>query len=200
MKILNLGCGYPRLKPPFLNLDNLHAMFAPDSPERQHLDKERNYVNHDVLSGPLPFGDGEFDAVLASHFFEHFDAQDGLRIMVECKRIIRNGGALVASVPNASYFRSVYAEDRNENWESLFGVVDKPNPIPTFFEAALWFNEHKAILTEDALWCYFTRAGFTGHGQGPWQDQLGESVRNVIVPVLANNRPKFSLVMAGVKE
>lgn len=161
MKLLNLGCGNTRSPEPFwTNLDDLRSQLAIGEASRTALDAESNYINFDVSSGPLPFDDNSFAGVLASHFFEHFDAQEGLRIMRDCRRILMPGGTLMVSVPDASYFRAVYPHDRNENWPALFDTTDPANPIPTFFEAALWFEQHKVIMTEDAVWCYFVRAGF----------------------------------------
>jgi predicted SAM-dependent methyltransferase len=196
MRLLNLGCGYPRIEgEEWVNLDTLKAQLPPGSPELANLCAEQNYVEHD-LSQPLPFQDNEFDGVLASHVFEHFDAQEGLRIMRECHRVLKSGGVLLVSVPDASYFRKVYPEDRVANWPRLFGQTDPENPIPTFFEAALWFDQHKAILTEDALWCYFTMAGFDVPRQFDgieWND-----TERAMIPKL--NRRKFSVEMLGYKE
>lgn len=144
-----------------------------------------------MQSGPFPFPDEHFDGLIFCHVFEHFDAQLGLRVMQECRRILRSGGVLLVSVPNASYFREVYHHDRNENWPELFDVTDPANPIPTFFEAALWFDQHRMIFTQDALWCFLKRAGFdTSSPAKP-------DVIDAMQPLL--NRRKFSVELFGVK-
>lgn len=197
MKLLNLGCGYPRIEgEEWLNLDNLLSQLTDGTPEKDNLLKETNYVEHDILAGPLPFGADEFDGVLASHVFEHFDCQQSVAIMRDCRRILKPGGVLLVSVPNASYFRKVYPEDNVRNWPRLFGQTDPENPIPTFFEAALWFDQHKAILTEDALWAYFVRARFTVprlFDGIEWND-----VERAMIPKL--NRREFSIEMLGYRE
>lgn len=197
MKLLNLGCGFPRLEgDEWVNLDNLRSQLPDGSVELANLNGESNYVEHDILSGPLPFEPDSFDGILASHCFEHWDCQQALRIMVECKRVLKIGGALLVSVPDAAYFRNVYPDDRVRNWPRLFGVTDPENPIPTFFQAALWFDQHRAILTEDALWCYFTRAGFDvprAVDGNQWND-----VERAMVAHL--NRREFSVEMLGYKD
>jgi predicted SAM-dependent methyltransferase len=194
MKLLNLGCGATRPKgPEWVNLDNLHAQFPdPEKHERAELDREPNYVNFEVLSGPLPFADETFDGVLASHFFEHFDCQEALSIMLDCKRVLKSGGDLLVSVPDAEYFLRVYDRDRNENWQELFGVTDPKNPIPTFFEAALWFSEHKAIIDSTVLRSYFTRANLI---------ILGVNETSLAVSAMSHhlNREPFSLVLSAYK-
>lgn len=190
MRLLNLGCGGDRLPDPWVNFDTLHTLFLSGSPERAQLDAVPNYVDGNLLD-PLPFDDNTFDGVLLSHVLEHFNCQDAVKILEECKRILHHGGVVVASVPDASYFRRVYPIDRNANWPQLFGVTDPKNPIPTFFEAALWFNEHFAILTQDALWAYFVRAGLEP------RETLDTEVTQAIIPHL--NRLEFSLVMKATR-
>lgn len=208
MKILNLGCGAERPQgKEWTNLDDLHAQLPAGEGARDNLDKETNYVNFDVMSGPLPFEADTFDGILASHFFEHFDAQQAVATMEDCRRILKPGGALLVSVPDAGYFRKVYSRDRNENWVELFDTHDPGNTWPTFFRAALWFEQHKVLLTEDSLWCYFVRSGFNTVGiirpistvspetevkQADCAEAFGK-----MLPLL--NRRKFSVEMIGVK-
>lgn len=160
MKLLNLGCGNTRPdSPEWVNVDTLHSILLPGTPERAGLDALSNYVDADI-SKPLPFPDATFAGAILSHVIEHFDAQAGLRLLREVLRILMPGGTILASVPDASYFRMAYPEDRVENWPRLFDVTDPNNPGPTFLSRALWFEEHFAILTEDSLWCYLVQAGF----------------------------------------
>ncbi len=53
---------------------------------------------------PLPFEDGSFDAVVAGELFEHLQFPDAL--VAEIARVLRSGGVLVGSVPNAFRIQS----------------------------------------------------------------------------------------------
>lgn len=203
MKLLNLGCGGIRsLTEEWTNLDDLHSQLPKGSGARNNLDAEPNYVNFVMGIKPLPFADGSFDGILFAHCLEHFDAQQGLSIMQNCHRLLKPGGSLLVSVPDASYFRKVYPEDRNENWPRLFDVTDPKNPIPTFFQAALWFEQHKVILTEDSLWAYFVMAGFTAGLVYRCSDpaNLPECDLSALNYMMKHiDRIPFSLIMLGMK-
>lgn len=205
MKLLNLGCGGDRHPEPWVNVDNLFAIFEPGRPERTQLHNEPNYVNADITK-PLPFPDETFNVVLFSHCLEHFPAQQGLKILMEIRRVLKTGCSVIVSVPDASYFRTVFPEDRNENWPRLFDTTDPKNPIPTFFEAALFFNEHDVILTEDAVWCYLKRAGFDvisniGIVLSAFYESAGrtEDRQAACAAIAKLNRLKFSLIMEARK-
>lgn len=221
MKLLNLCCGANRvLSDEWTNLDQLRATLQPGTPERFHLDQELNYVEHNVLTGALPFEDETFDGICASHCLEHWPCEEGAAVMMECRRVLKPGGVLLVSVPDASYFRKVHDEDTPENAVRLFGEpIHLPDGENTFTGYALWCpGRHKAILTEDALWHYFKRAGF-GHVSRVYLDAKAKETPDqkwwscherigdfesamlgmcLMVPVL--NRLPFSLVMCGVKE
>jgi SAM-dependent methyltransferase len=53
---------------------------------------------------PLPFADGRFDAVVAGELLEHLQFPDAL--VSEARRVLRPGGMLVGSVPNAFRLQS----------------------------------------------------------------------------------------------
>lgn len=49
---------------------------------------------------PLPLATGSLGTVFASNFFEHFTQEDGARILLELRRVLRPGGRLIIVQPN----------------------------------------------------------------------------------------------------
>ena len=94
MKLLNIGCG-ASFHADWVNLDA-----APVSPA----------VRAHDLAEPLPFADGHFAAVYASHVLEHFDPAGGLRLLRECLRVLEPGGVARIVVPDLEGIARAYLQ------------------------------------------------------------------------------------------
>jgi SAM-dependent methyltransferase len=53
-----------------------------------------------VGSGPLPFAEGDFDAVTLIELIEHLPEEENLALLREALRVLRPGGKLLVSTPN----------------------------------------------------------------------------------------------------
>ena len=51
--------------------------------------------------GRLDFEDASFDFILSEHFLEHLNLPDALALLRECRRLLRPGGIIRTSVPDA---------------------------------------------------------------------------------------------------
>lgn len=204
MKLLNVGCGGNRPQDPhWWNLDELQKHLKPGTPERINLDKEPRYVEQDVTAGKMPFDADSFDGVLASHVVEHLSAHAAVWMLEDCRRILKPGGLLVVSVPDAEYFLKVHNRDTPENAVELFGEpISKDEPWQkSFFNYALFHREHQQILTHDSLKCLLIKAGF-GDGafciseEFPMQADKDPAFREIEKIM---NRRKFSVELVAIK-
>jgi SAM-dependent methyltransferase len=64
----------------------------------------------------LPFADASFDLITAFEVIEHL--QDGNQLLAEARRVLRPGGVLLVSTPNATY----YAQTRSQTGPNPFHV------------------------------------------------------------------------------
>jgi predicted SAM-dependent methyltransferase len=205
MKFLNIGCGAMRppyneecgvpkhligdINTPWLNMDTLRDSFKdPLCLEMVLLSKEFNYIEHD-LRKPMPFLDGHFDGILASHVLEHLDLQETLVILNECKRVLKDGGVLRISVPDAERFYSLSLKEK-------IGPVNWGEPGRegvSFMRYALFFEQHKQVFSKQVLFCYLLETDFSAFSEVKFQQ--------TICPGLADldNRERFSLFVEAVK-
>jgi predicted SAM-dependent methyltransferase len=61
------------------------------------------------LREPLPFPDDSAELIHAEHFLEHVSPGDALRLLRECRRLLRPGGLLSLAVPDAGLQLEAYA-------------------------------------------------------------------------------------------
>lgn len=196
MKLLNVGCGGQRPGPPWVNLDTLQAQLAVGTPERTNLDKEPNYVECDLLTQSIPFPNEYFDGILLQHVLEHFTCHDAVDVILSCKAVLKPGGVLVASVPNADYFIQVHGDDDVKNAVVLFGEPISEPEHKTFFSYALFHRDHKQILNRSGLWALLRRAAFD-HSSIRSYARHDDTIYPEIV--MQFNRLKFSSILYAYK-
>ncbi len=94
MFVLNIGCGGSA---EFLNSFEIWGNVNIDI--RKPIKRIENFVQSDVYS--LPFPDNFFDKVLFLEVLEHLDKPS--QALTEIKRVLRCGGMLISSTPNAQF-------------------------------------------------------------------------------------------------
>lgn len=198
MKLLNVGCGGQRPQEEhWYNLDNLRAKLKPGTPERTNLDKEERYFECDLNRGPIPFEADTFDGVALVHVIEHFSCHDAVNVLAECRRVMKPGGLLVVSVPDAEYFLSVYDQDTKDRAIELFGEPIHDDWRNSFFDYALFRHDHEQILTRPAMKCLMLKARFIVIRDFSISQAMVDERMLELFKVL--NRRKFSLEMVAIK-
>lgn len=72
----------------------------------------------------FPFKDQSVDQIYSSHFFEHFSYRQLKFLLSECHRVLKPGGEIWVSVPNAALFVNAYNQGSNESVKSLMAHPD----------------------------------------------------------------------------
>ena len=102
-RVLDLGCRSGALSRHFLDGNEVVGLDV----DRVALAKAAELGIEPVVTDaedPLPFPDGSFDAVVAGELLEHLRFPDA--VVNEARRVLRPGGVIVGSVPNAFRLQS----------------------------------------------------------------------------------------------
>lgn len=155
-RILDAGCGSGPL---FAALRERGATVTGIDQSEGMLAKARRRLGDDAdlrvadLAEPLPFGDAEFDDVMASLTLHYL--RDWAPTLAELRRVLKPGGRLIASVNHPMMVNLTHRQE---------------GPRPDYFEPYTWTDEfelrgHKARMTFwnkplHAMTDAFTAAGF----------------------------------------
>lgn len=99
---LHIGCGRNYFNG-WINIDN---------------NSDNNITKLDLnldLRNPLPFKDDSVDFIYNEHFLEHLTAAEGLKALIEFRRILKPGGILRIAMPDLKDMINLYL---NDNWKS----------------------------------------------------------------------------------
>lgn len=200
MILLNIGCGEVQPREPWINVDR----------DPHTANRGGHHVCMDIASGPWHWEDNSVDGIAASHIFEHLDAHLLQKVLEQCYRVLKPGGVLRCTVPDASYFRQVFAKDSPANAEELFGEPIRHPDYQTFTGWALFlYDDHRQVFTEDSLWMSLVNREYPPTKTQSWLPEnvvrapYQKSTRpgHYCAEMLASidNRPHFSLHMEAFK-
>lgn len=123
-------------------------------------------ISHDLRNG-IPFPSDSVDQIYTSHMFEHIPFRDLLVILDECYRVLKKGGELSVSVPDAGRYIVAYAEGRyfnraNKGYQPAVtctgSLLDQVNYIA-------YMNQlHKYMFDEENLVNTLKKAPFSSVG------------------------------------
>jgi len=137
MKILDLGCGENKIKGA-IGLDNVNLKSVD--------------IVHDLIHFPYPFESKSIDIIYLRHVIEHFDINDINKILIECHRILINGGKIEISVPHTfsiaaytdithktfftfnsgNYFDKNHSKSYYKDWEQHWTLINTDCDVTWF--------------------------------------------------------------------
>jgi predicted SAM-dependent methyltransferase len=147
------------------------------------------------LSTGLPFPDSSCAAVFSEHFIEHITKPDAARLLSECYRILKPGGILRVSTPDAELFLRSYAGDQEFLAHPSFSQaidtpVDRVNYMMREYGLHLWSYD------EELLTLMLKRAGF----DSIVRQRFGISLHPRMNDIDFGDREFESLYLEAVKE
>jgi SAM-dependent methyltransferase len=125
-----LGCvlGYPEVRGAYLGEPGHINKSAAWSQGKVIFECETDLFN--VEKDRFPYPDGHFDLVLACEIIEHL-WRDPMFMLVECARVLCDGGALIVTTPNVTSCTSVartLTADQNPQIYSLYPWAESESP------------------------------------------------------------------------
>jgi predicted SAM-dependent methyltransferase len=120
-----------------------------------------NIRRHDVERG-LPFPAKSAEAIYSSHMLEHLAHDSALRVLRECRRVVRDDGVVRIAVPDFAEMVARYNEDTDADLfirESLMGVEVRPRGLRRLL-GFVTGAKHKWLYDERSLGHLFEEAGF----------------------------------------
>ena len=125
--------------------------------------KDGNDLSLDITK-PLPFPDNSVDRIYSSHTFEHFSYPRPMTdVLGECMRVLKPGGWIRISVPDASIYLKGYLGNDGfdaETWCVVKSAVYGISKIDCANYMAYMNGEHRHMFDEENLVTILRRAGF----------------------------------------
>lgn len=152
--VLDVGCRYGALTRTYLAGNHVVGIDVDRWAlnEAARLGIETHWVDAEQ---PLPFEDGTFDVVVAGELLEHM--RDPAALVAEARRVLRPGGTLVGSVPNAFRlknrlrFLTGRKPERDPTHLHLFSPADVRALLDRFEEQRLHFISSRFLRLHPPL-------------------------------------------------
>ncbi len=151
LRKLHIGCGRNVLEG-WLNSD-----LYPRAKTILHLDATR----------PFPLEDDWLDYIFSEHMIEHVPYSEGVYMLGECHRVLRDGGSVRISTPNLEFLLGLYGGERSQQEnEYIQWMTDRYLPDAPYCEDVFIINNHMRrwghcfIYDEKTLRAAMEKAGF----------------------------------------
>jgi predicted SAM-dependent methyltransferase len=149
---LNLGCYVMMFHYGWTNVDILDlSEFAKDNIYR--------FIRSDLTAGFPGAPSDTVELIYMSHLIEHLGAKEGLFLLGECRRVLKPGGLIRVSCPDAKKITQMYAENRLSEFEEINDGCGKFVPNVQKLHNLLYEN-HKVVYDEELLAKVLKEAGF----------------------------------------
>lgn len=141
--------------------------------------KFEGFINIDALPGadmvldltqPLPFGQSTVTAIYSEHFIEHITQAQAIRLLRECRRILKPHGVVRIATPDLAQIVADYNNRYTHREYVRFGMDWIDNPCEQLNMAMRWWG-HQWVYDEEELGRIGRMAGLAVKGRY----KIGES-------------------------
>lgn len=167
---LHVGCGNNILDG-WLNSD-----YSPISNKVLYLDATKKY----------PFKTGSFNYVFSEHLIEHIAYSDGLFMLQECHRVLRDNGKIRISTPDLKFLIDLYKNEKSKLQKDYIKYsTDRFIEYAPFYQDTFVINNffrnwgHQFIYDEKTLRFLLEKAGFVNITRCNLNESTEDSLRNL---------------------
>jgi SAM-dependent methyltransferase len=129
-RVLELGC-YMQITPLLQSLcgyREVHGAYYGPAGKTDHKvmgDFSCDIAHFDAERDPFPYPDGCFDTVIAGEIIEHM-AYDPMHLLLESRRVLREGGTLIVTTPNVGSITSAAKTLDGRDNPQIFFLYQRP--------------------------------------------------------------------------
>ncbi len=111
----------------------------------------------------LPFENQSVDFIYCSHVLEHFEIWEALKILNECKRVLKKGGWLRVVIPDINKMIKIYQEHGAEKFCCLWWGYPKNIKPKNFLEkiSRKFIRDHQWHYDQKEIAALIKQAGFS---------------------------------------
>ena len=152
---------------------------------------------HYTHGDALPFPDNSFDFVFSEHFFEHLWFDEAVALMEECRRILRPGGVLRTTVPDADLRTDMRPEAVGYPSRKL--AFTHPAKHKTRWSIYLLDGALRSVGLEPVWVRYCDKEGVLHAGRPAFPEAYAGCVEQELIDRLDYVMRRGSLIVDGVK-
>lgn len=171
---IHLGCG-DDIRAGWVNLD---LKLSELSPHTNGLSSDPPFINYDLRLG-LPLEEDSCSLIYSSHFFEHLEYEDALRLLRDCYRALQPGGVFRACLPNfkglfEAYLRGDYAYMNEVDVLDAYPEIEPGTEMLVDYVnyGAHDHGAHKWIMDFDKVKLLLSRLGYGSVAESSFQEGM----------------------------
>ncbi len=169
-----------------------------DKIELSQFANQNGYIfrQHDIANG-IPYPNNLVDIIIASHFLEHLDREEGNKFLKDCLRVLKIGGIIRLTVPDTDLIIEKYRTGLISEYKDVNIGVEKAqlqnDDTQSLYELLL--AGHKTIYGFDSLSKLLSNVGF----DKVQEMEFGKSNSKAIETQTIDMYPTLSLYVEAIK-